>query len=89
MQRTPNRPPKDSQHHRTPLKENHDCPPPRREDGSVMKERWHEAPSDEMVSEGKRENARSRRFDLRISNISNIEDKIYGLLSLVKKDELD
>ena len=54
-----------------------------------MKEQWDETPSDDMVNEGKRENARSRRFDLRISNISNIEDKIYGLLSMVKKDKLD
>lgn len=34
----------------------------------------------------KRENARRRGFDLKISNIDTINDKITGLLNMVKKD---
>jgi hypothetical protein len=84
MQRTPNRPTKENRQ-RTPLKDNAS----RREEGSSVKERWEEVPSDELPKEGKRENARSRRFDIRVSNISSIEDKIYGLLSLLKSDKSD
>lgn len=37
--------------------------------------------------EGKRENARNRCFDMRVSSIATIHDKIYGLLSLIKRDK--
>jgi hypothetical protein len=39
--------------------------------------------------EGKRENARTRYFEMRVNNITIINDKINGLLSLIKKDKVD
>jgi len=35
----------------------------------------------------KRDNARRRGFDLKVSNIDSINDKITGLLSMVRKDK--
>jgi hypothetical protein len=34
----------------------------------------------------KRDNARKRGFDMKVNNIDTINDKISGLLSMVKKD---
>lgn len=40
-----------------------------------------------QVASNKKDNARRRGFDLRVSNIENINEKIAGLLSMVKKDK--
>ena len=34
----------------------------------------------------KRQNARRRGFEMKVNNIDTINDKISGLLSMVKKD---
>ena len=39
------------------------------------------------VYANKRENARRRGFEMKVSNIDTINDKISGLLSMVKKDK--
>jgi hypothetical protein len=94
MHRTPHRPPVDNPPKtpsRTPLKETSNTLPPRRE-GSDRKERWEETGSEDFRGcggEGKRENARNRCFDMRVSNIATLHDKIYGLLSLIKRDKAE
>jgi hypothetical protein len=91
MQRTPHRThdthiPKTPS--RTPLKDTANTLLPKKE-GSDRKERWEEGGSEEARVEGKRENARNRCFDMRVSNIATIHDKIYGLLSLIKRDKVE
>lgn len=40
-------------------------------------------------AEARRDKARSRHFEMQVSNISIISDKISGLLSLIKRDRFD
>jgi hypothetical protein len=40
-------------------------------------------------TQNKRENARKKGLDIKINNIESISDKIYSLLSMVKKDRVD
>jgi hypothetical protein len=90
MHRTPDKPTAKTPT-RTPLKDTGNTLPLRRDDGSGKKDRWEEGVEEyrNCGVEGKRENARSRCFEMRVNNISSINDKIYGLLSLIKRDKLD
>lgn len=40
-------------------------------------------------TQNKRENARKKGLEMKINNIESISDKIYSLLSMVKKDRPD
>lgn len=42
----------------------------------------------ELGQDTKRETARNRYFDQRVSNISSIHDKISSLLGMIKKDKI-
>ena len=43
----------------------------------------------ELGQETKRETARNRVFDQRVSNITNIQDKISSLLGMIRKDKIE
>lgn len=43
----------------------------------------------ELGQDTKRETARNRGFDQRVSNISSIHDKISSLLGMIKKDKVE
>jgi hypothetical protein len=42
-----------------------------------------------ISTQNKRENARKKGLEMKISNIESISDKIYSLLSMVKKERVD